>query len=93
MRPGEEIRAAKSGRVTVAQSVPGFGKVVVLEHGNGTETFYGHNDRILVAHGAVVRQGDAIALGGSSGRVREPQLHFRILVQHRPVDPLRYLAR
>ncbi len=72
VKADQEILAAKSGRVTVAESVPGFGRVVILEHSDDTTTFYGHNSEILVASGTTVRQGDAIALGGSSGRASMP---------------------
>ena len=87
------VRAAKSGQAFRAVRFPGFGKVVVIDHGDGTVTFYGHNAEILVADGARVRQGDTIARAGSTGRPTGPRLHFRILRDHVPADPLRYLPK
>ena len=91
-RPGQVVRAAKSGHVSTFEALPGFGKVVTLEHTDGSLTFYGHNARILVTHGRWVKQGEPIAITGSSGGLSSgTELHFRILRGVKFVDPLRYL--
>ena len=86
------VVAAKSGRVNTFASVPGFGRAVVLEHLDGTTTFYGHLDRILVKHGRWVKQGEEIGLAGkTSGATPGTELHFRILRDGTAVNPLLYL--
>jgi murein DD-endopeptidase MepM/ murein hydrolase activator NlpD len=72
-------------------SVPGLGKTVSIDHGDGTVTIYGHCSRILVNHGQYVHQGDEIAQAGSTGRAKRPQLFFRIDRNRQPVDPMQYL--
>jgi len=91
--PGATVVAAKSGRVNTFQDVPGYGKVVVLEHQDGTVTFYGHNARILVRHGTWVKQGEPIALAGASGLSGGTEVHFRIMRNGQFVDPVAYLQR
>ena len=88
---GEAVVAAKSGRVNTFSEVPGFGRVVVLEHTDGTTTFYGHLNRILVKHGRWARQGEKIGVAGSSGATSGTALHFRILRNGATVNPLLYL--
>jgi murein DD-endopeptidase MepM/ murein hydrolase activator NlpD len=61
---------------------------VVVEHGGGYETVYAHASMILVGRGQVVRRGEVIALSGSTGRSTAAHLHFEILLDGRPVDPL-----
>jgi murein DD-endopeptidase MepM/ murein hydrolase activator NlpD len=67
-----------------------LGKVVVIDHLDRTATWYGHNDRIQVKNGDMVDRGDVIAMTGSTGRVSEPCLHFRMvrLPTGTPYDPL-----
>jgi septal ring factor EnvC (AmiA/AmiB activator) len=89
---GETVKAADGGRVVVAsEAMRGFGKVVMLDHGNGFTTVYGNNDALLVREGEAVRQGQAIAKAGSTGRAARDQVEFRIYHQGAPVDPTRYL--
>ena len=71
----------------------GYGKVVVLEHQDGTITFYGHNDRILARHGTWVKQGDPITIAGSSGLSRGTELHFRVMRNEQFVDPMTFLRK
>ena len=87
-KPGASVKAAKTGVAQyVSDSFPGFGKVVLLDHGNDEFTFYAHNSAILVADGELVKQGETIARAGSTGRATTPQLHFRIYRGGRPRDP------
>lgn len=89
--PGSVVRAAAQGRVKIARWYGGYGLLVVLDHGDGVSTRYGHNSRLLVREGEWVRRGEAIALSGNTGNSTGPHLHFEIRMDGRPVDPLRYL--
>jgi len=88
---GEIVCAAKSGRVYTFQTVPGFGRVVELQHEDGTLTFYGHLERILVTHGTWVKQGERIGIVGSTGLSSGTELHFRILLNEEWADPITLL--
>jgi murein DD-endopeptidase MepM/ murein hydrolase activator NlpD len=90
---GVEIHAARDGTVYVAGSLPGYGNTVILHHADGTRTLYGHSSKLLVHAGQVVRQGDVIALVGSTGLSTGPHLHFEIIVNDQPRDPLVYLPQ
>ncbi len=88
---GSEIRAAESGVVTLARWYGGYGRAVIVDHGGGLSTLYGHNSRLLVSEGDRVEKGQAIALRGSTGRSTGPHLHFEVRVNGEPVNPWRYL--
>ncbi|MEX2642030.1 MAG: LysM peptidoglycan-binding domain-containing M23 family metallopeptidase [Acetobacterales bacterium] len=90
---GAEVQAAQTGVVVYAgNELRGFGNLVLIKHDGGWITAYAHNDRLLVERGAVVRRGQAIALAGTTGNVSNPQVHFEVRKDGRPVDPLRVLA-
>ena len=89
---GTPIRAALSGTVTVSQyNAGGYGYYVMIDHGNGLSTLYGHNSRLLVQVGQTVEAGDIIALSGSTGRSTGPHLHFEVRVDGEQTDPRAYL--
>ncbi len=88
---GTLIHAARAGRVVRAGWYGGYGLLVVLDHGDGMETWYGHASRILVRVGERVERGQAIARVGCTGACTGPHVHFEVRVRSRPVDPLRYL--
>jgi murein DD-endopeptidase MepM/ murein hydrolase activator NlpD len=90
---GAPIRAARDGQVLLAGPVSGYGQTVVIRHVDGTRTLYAHCSRLNVAAGQQVKQGQVIALVGSTGVSTGPHLHFEIIVNNRPRDPLRYLPR
>jgi murein DD-endopeptidase MepM/ murein hydrolase activator NlpD len=90
---GVEIHAARDGSVYVAGPLPGYGNTVILRHADGTRTLYGHSSKLLVHAGQVVHQGDVIALVGSTGFSTGPHLHFEIIVNDQPRDPLVYLPQ
>jgi murein DD-endopeptidase MepM/ murein hydrolase activator NlpD len=69
----------------------GFGNLIIIRHYNGLETYYAHLSKILVKVNQVVKSGDLIALGGSTGRSRGPHLHFEIRYKDIPLDPLRVI--
>ena len=74
---GDTIRAAFSGKVrTVKYEAGGYGKYVVIRHGNGLETIYGHMSKHLVAEDEIVEAGQPIGLGGNTGRSTGSHLHF-----------------
>ncbi|MGQ9498078.1 MAG: peptidoglycan DD-metalloendopeptidase family protein [Desulfotomaculales bacterium] len=85
---GALIRAAQRGRVTYAGPAGTFGLLVVLEHGDGVSTYYGHCSRLLVQAGDEVRAGQPIARVGSTGRSTGPHLHLEVRVGGQAVDPL-----
>ena len=65
--------------------------LILIKHGDGWITAYGHTQVILVTRGQSVRRGQIIARAGETGSVDEPQLHFEIRDKRKPVDPLKYL--
>lgn len=90
-RNGDAIHAAADGVVVRAGWWAGYGKVVVVDHGNGMETRYGHMSRFHVKAGDVVRQGEAIGAMGSTGRSTGTHLHFEIRLDGQPIDPQPFL--
>jgi murein DD-endopeptidase MepM/ murein hydrolase activator NlpD len=88
---GSSVKAAAGGTVTFAQYTGGTGRTVIISHGRGLTSVYGHASKILVKAGQVVEKGDVIAKVGSSGRSTGPHLHFQVMLYGSPVDPLQYL--
>jgi murein DD-endopeptidase MepM/ murein hydrolase activator NlpD len=82
------VRASGAGRVLRIGEDPVYGWFLVLEHGEGYQTVYAHASSILVERGQAVRRNEVIALTGSSGRSTAPHLHFEILLNGLPVNPL-----
>lgn len=90
---GSSIKAAAAGKVVTAGVISGYGNAVILSHGNGLNTLYGHASKLLVKVGQSVKKGQVIAKVGSTGRSTGPHLHFEVLVNNSPVDPMKYLTR
>jgi murein DD-endopeptidase MepM/ murein hydrolase activator NlpD len=90
-RPGTPIKAPADGTVLYAEAKSGYGQTLILDHGYGLETWYGHTRKILVSKGQHIRRGEAIALLGNSGRSTGPHLHYEVRVHGTPVDPLSYI--
>ena len=88
---GTTIKAADGGTVTFAGTKGAYGKLVIITHDNGTQTYYGHNSSLLVSAGDKVYQGQAIAKAGSTGRSTGPHCHFEVRVNGSAVNPLNYL--
>jgi len=88
---GVNIKAAAKGTVTLSEWYGEYGYAVIIDHGNGIMTVYGHTSKLLVKKGQSVNKGDIIALVGSSGKSTGSHLHFEIRVNGTPVDPLKYL--
>lgn len=87
------VRASGGGTIIDAAEDPVYGQFVLIDHGEGLRTLYGHASLLLVERGQVVRQGEVIALSGSSGRSTAPHLHFEILLEGKPIDPFQYVER
>jgi murein DD-endopeptidase MepM/ murein hydrolase activator NlpD len=88
---GSTIRAADSGTVILAGWYGGYGNAVVIDHGGGISTLYGHTSKLYVSEGQSVQIGDAIAAVGSTGLSTGPHLHFEVRKDGEPVDPIAYL--
>jgi murein DD-endopeptidase MepM/ murein hydrolase activator NlpD len=88
---GTSIKASASGKVILAGSYNELGKTVIVDHGNGITTVYGHTSKVLVKKGQTVKKGAVIAKVGSSGRSTGSHLHFEIRINGEPIDPFKYL--
>lgn len=89
---GTSVRAALPGTVTVsAYNQGGYGYYVMIDHGNGLSTLYGHNSKLLARVGQTVEAGDVIALSGSTGRSTGPHLHFEVRINGERTNPRSYL--
>ena len=88
---GMPIYAAASGVVIESGWIGGYGNTVMIEHGNGIVTLYGHNESLAVGVGQSVNQGDVIAYCGSTGNSTGPHCHFEVRLGGEPVSPWDYL--
>ena len=88
---GSPIVATAKGRVTFTGRREGYGLTVVIEHGFGYETLYGHASQILVRRGQEVERGDVIALVGRTGITTGPNVHYEVRQNGRPTDPHRFV--
>lgn len=87
---GTQVRAVHGGRVVFADWLRGAGLLVILDHGNGYLTLYGHNQSLLRDAGEIVKAGDPIATVGTSGGQESAALYFAIRQQGRPSDPAQW---
>jgi murein DD-endopeptidase MepM/ murein hydrolase activator NlpD len=91
-RGGQPVRATRPGRVTYSGSgMRGYGKTVIVDHGNGISSLYAHNSSLVVRKGQRVERGELIAKVGRSGNASTEHCHFEIRRRDKPVDPLGYL--
>jgi murein DD-endopeptidase MepM/ murein hydrolase activator NlpD len=88
---GTPIHAADSGAVIYATWMGGYGNVIIIDHGRGISTLYGHQSSLAVGTGAVVTRGQVVGYVGSTGFSTGPHLHFEVRVNGTPVDPMGYL--
>ncbi len=88
---GTDIKASAGGKVTLAKRYSGYGLAVIIDHGRGLSTLYGHASKLLVKEGQTVKKGDIIAEVGSTGRSTGPHLHFEVMLYGTPVDPQAYI--
>lgn len=89
---GTPIRAAKAGKVTLAEFYGGYGNYTCIDHGGGLSTCYAHQVRLGTTSGATVEQGEVMGYVGNTGASFGDHLHFEVRVNGAPVDPLGYLG-
>src|SRR5687768_7111216 len=87
MPVGQDVPAARAGRVGFAGELPGYGLTVVVNHDGGRATRYAHLSELTVGAGDAVVEGQVIARSGATGRATGPHLHFELLEDGKPVDP------
>jgi murein DD-endopeptidase MepM/ murein hydrolase activator NlpD len=88
---GTPVHATADGIVIFADRSGGYGRLVIIDHGNGYETYYAHLSRVDVIDGQEIRQGELVGAVGATGRVTAPHLHYEVRVHKAPVNPYRYL--
>jgi murein DD-endopeptidase MepM/ murein hydrolase activator NlpD len=90
---GTPVRSAADGVVILAEPVSGgYGRLVIVDHGGGVQTYYAHLSKINVHTGQELHRGDLLGAVGSSGRTTAPHLHYEVRVDGTPRNPIRYLA-
>jgi murein DD-endopeptidase MepM/ murein hydrolase activator NlpD len=90
-KSGTKIIATADGRVSYAARKMYIGNLVVIDHGHGRVTKFGHLKKILVKRGQQVKRGDVIALLGNTGRSTGPHVHYEVRINGTPVNPLKYI--
>ncbi len=90
---GTPVRVTADGIVVYDQFESGYGRLVVVDHGAGVQTYYAHLSRFFVHAGQEVRRGDVVGAVGSSGRATSPHLHYEVRLGGAPVNPYRFLAQ
>jgi len=88
---GTVVHAADSGVIALSGWIDGYGNTVVIDHGNGLSTLYGHNSGLIVSDGQAVSKGQPIAYAGSTGNSTGPHVHFEVRSGGDTVDPMGYL--
>ena len=89
---GTPIHVTADGIVRFAAMESGYGRLVVVDHGGGIETWYAHMSKYYVHTGQEVRRGELLGAVGTSGRTTAPHLHYEVHVNGQPRNPYRYLA-
>ncbi len=84
---GTPIFATANGKVKFAGWSTGYGKLVIVVHPNGYETYYGHCSKLLVKPGKYVNQGEVIARVGSTGHATGPHVHYEVRINRKPINP------
>lgn len=88
---GTPILATAAGKVVLAGKYMGYGNTVVIDHGYGIRTLYGHMRQILVKNGQLVKRGDLIGKMGNTGLSTGPHVHYSVMVENVPVDPQKFM--
>ena len=89
---GDQVRATADGVVSVVDQRAGYGRLVVIDHGFGVTTWYGHLSGFNTQTGMHVKRGDVVGYEGASGRSTGPHLHYEVRIYNTPVNPWRYLS-
>lgn len=90
-KTGTPVKASEAGVVLHSGWLGGYGKCVIIDHGGGYSTLYGHNSTLLVSAGQAVSKGFIIAKAGSTGVSTGPHVHFEVRIKGTPQDPRKYL--
>ena len=90
---GTPVKATGDGIVTFANWNGGYGRCVVVDHGNGYQTWYAHLSRMDVVEGDEIRQGEVVGRVGTTGRSTGAHLHYEVRIHSTPVNPYRFLAQ
>ncbi|OPZ65062.1 MAG: Murein hydrolase activator EnvC precursor [Firmicutes bacterium ADurb.Bin506] len=90
---GTSVKAAAGGKVILAGWINGYGNTVIIDHGGGLSTLYGHNSKLNTAAGKAVMQGDIISKAGSTGFATGPHVHFEVRVNGTAEDPMKRLPK
>jgi len=90
---GTPVCATAAGVVVGSSFQSGLGNTIIIDHGNGFETYYGHLSKIKVANGKRVERGEIIGLVGSTGYSTGPHLHYEVRDHNRAVDPSNYIVK
>ncbi|MBX6359469.1 MAG: M23 family metallopeptidase [Acidobacterium ailaaui] len=88
---GTPVRATADGTVEMADRASGYGREIVIDHGYGVKTVYGHLSGFAVTEGQEVTRGQVIGYVGTSGRSTGPHLHYEVRIRNTPVNPHKYL--
>ena len=87
------MQATADGVVTLSEWSGGYGRLVIVDHGGGIQTYYAHLSRFFVHPGQEIRRGELVGAVGATGRVTAPHLHYEVRLGGAPVNPYRYLAK
>jgi len=90
---GTPVKASADGVIMIAGWSGGYGKMVLVDHGNGMQTMYAHLSRVYTVPGQEVRQGQIVGYSGSTGRSTAPHLHYEVRVGGTPINPYPYLSK
>ena len=90
-RYGDPVRATADGIAETVEQRAGYGRLIIIDHGFGVTTWYGHLSGFAIQGGARVKAGDVIGYEGDSGRSTGPHLHYEVRIYNTPVNPWRYL--
>lgn len=90
---GQAVRAVADGRVTYADWLRGYGNLMIIDHGDGYMSLYGHNESLLKNVGENVISGESVASVGSTGGALESGVYFELRHEGKPFDPMRWVAR
>lgn len=90
-KTGTPIKAAADGKIKYADTMSGYGNLIIIDHGNGITTYYGHCSKLYKKEGQTVKAGDVIAAVGTTGRTTGSHLHFEIRKNGVYVNPAKYL--
>ena len=90
---GQPVKALAAGRVVFSDWMRGYGNMVIIDHGQGYLSIYGHNDSLTKSVGTAVKPGETVATVGNTGNLENYGLYFELRHQDRPIDPVKWMKR